>query len=68
VTAGQAARTGMPVSVFLGAWLALATVAGIGTLAGAWLQQRVPLWRVRLISGGLLALLSVVTLIELVRS
>ena len=66
VTAGQAARTGMPVSVFL-AWLALATVAGIGTLAGSWLQQRVPLWRVRLISGGLLALLAVLTVVELVR-
>jgi Ca2+/H+ antiporter, TMEM165/GDT1 family len=68
VTAGQAARTGLPVSVFLGAWLALATVAGIGTLAGSWLQKRVPLWRVRLVSGGLLALLAVVTVVELVRS
>ena len=68
VTAGQAARTGLPVSVFLGAWLALATVAGIGTLAGSWLQQRVPLWRVRLVSGGLLALLAVLTVVELVRT
>ncbi len=68
VTAGQAARTGLPVSVFLGAWLALATVAGIGALAGSWLQKRVPLWRVRLVSGGLLAVLAVVTVVELVRS
>jgi Ca2+/H+ antiporter, TMEM165/GDT1 family len=67
VTAGQAARTDAPLSVFLGAWFALMTVAGIGTLAGSWLQQRVPLWRIRLVSGGLLGLLAVVTLVELVR-
>ena len=68
ITAGQAARTGDPVSVFLGAWLALAAVAGIGAMAGSWLQQRVPLWWVWLVSGGLLAILAVLTLVELVRS
>jgi len=67
VTAGQAARTGLPVSVFLGATLALSAVAGIGTLAGGWLQHRVPLWRVRLLSGALLAVLAVVTVVEIVR-
>jgi putative Ca2+/H+ antiporter (TMEM165/GDT1 family) len=67
VTAGQAARTDSPLSVFLGAWLALITVAGIGVLVGSWLQQRVPLWRIRVVSGGLLALLAVVTVVELVR-
>jgi len=67
VTAGQAARTDSPLSVFLGAWLALTAVAGIGVLVGSWLQQRVPLWRIRLVSGGLLALLAVVTVVELVR-
>ena len=67
VTAGQAARTDAPLSVFLGAWLALITVAGIGVLVGSWLQQRVPLWRIRVISGALLALLAVVTVVELVR-
>ncbi len=67
VTAGQAARTDAPLSVFLGSWLALATVAGIGVLVGAWLQRRVPLWRIRIVSGGLLALLAVVTVVELVR-
>ncbi len=67
VTAGQAARTDAPLSVFLGSWLALATVAGLGVLVGAWLQRRVPLWRIRIVSGGLLALLAVVTVVELVR-
>jgi len=67
VTAGQAARTDSPLSVFLGSWLALIAVAGIGVLVGSWLQQRVPLWRIRVISGALLALLAVVTIVELVR-
>jgi putative Ca2+/H+ antiporter (TMEM165/GDT1 family) len=67
VTAGQAARTDSPLSVFLGSWLALCTVAGIGVLVGAWLQQRVPLWRIRVISGALLAVLAVITVVELVR-
>jgi putative Ca2+/H+ antiporter (TMEM165/GDT1 family) len=67
VTAGQAARTDSPLSVFLGSWLALIAVAGIGVLVGSWLQQRVPLWRIRVISGVLLALLAVVTVVELLR-
>lgn len=67
IAAGQAARTDSPLSVFLGSWIALTAVAGLGVLAGAWLQRRVPLWRVRLISGALLAVLAVVTAVELVR-
>jgi putative Ca2+/H+ antiporter (TMEM165/GDT1 family) len=67
VTAGQAARTDSPLSVFLGAWLALCAVAAIGVLVGAWLQRRVPLWRIGIISGVLLAILAVITLVELVR-
>jgi putative Ca2+/H+ antiporter (TMEM165/GDT1 family) len=68
VTAGQAARTGESLSVFLGAWLALVTVAGIGVLVGGWLQQRVSLWRIRLVSGSLLGVLAVLTLVELARA
>ncbi|MFN8167995.1 MAG: TMEM165/GDT1 family protein [Candidatus Nanopelagicales bacterium] len=67
VTAGQAARTGETLSVFLGSWAALTAVAGIGVLVGGWLQRRVPLWRIRLVSGGLLAVLAVITVVELVR-
>ncbi|MFM7598002.1 MAG: TMEM165/GDT1 family protein [Actinomycetota bacterium] len=36
-TAGMAARTGSPVSVFIGAWVALIVVAGIAVLVGGWL-------------------------------
>ena len=67
IAAGQAARTGSPLSVFLGSWLALCAVAGIGVLVGSWLQRRLPLWRIRLISAGLLAVLALVTVGELVR-
>jgi putative Ca2+/H+ antiporter (TMEM165/GDT1 family) len=67
IAAGQAARTDSPLSVFLGSWGALTMVAGLGVLAGSWLQKRVPLWRVRLISGALLAVLAVITVVELVR-
>ena len=67
VTAGQAARTDAPGSVFLGSWLALTSVAGIGVLVGSWLQRHVQLWRVRVVSGAVLAVLAVVTVVELVR-
>jgi len=67
IAAGQAARTDSPLSVFLGSWLALCAVAGIGVLVGSWLQRRLPLWRIRLISAGLLAVLALVTVGELVR-
>ena len=49
LTAGLAARTGEPFSVFLGAWLALIIVAGIAVLIGGWLQKRVAMWRIRLV-------------------
>ena len=68
IAAAQAGRTGAPLAVFLGASLALVTVAGIGVLVGSWLQHRVPLWRIRLVSGALLTILTVVTLVEIVRA
>lgn len=64
LTAGLAARTGEPVSVFLGAWLALIIVAGIAVLIGGWLQSRVALWRIRLVSAAVLAALAAWTLVE----
>lgn len=64
LTAGLAARTGEPLSVGLGAWIALATVAGLATFIGGYVQDRFPLWRIRLISGGILAILAIWTAIE----
>ncbi len=68
LTAGLAARTGEPVSVFLGSWSALLVVSGLAVLAGSWLRTRVPIWRIRLVSGGILTVLAVWTAIEFVRA
>ena len=68
LTAGLAARTGEPVSVFLGAWLALIIVAGIAVLIGGWLQKRVALWRIRLVSAAVLAALAAWTLVEFIQA
>jgi putative Ca2+/H+ antiporter (TMEM165/GDT1 family) len=67
LTAGLAARTGDPASVFLGSWGALAVVSGVAVLAGTWLRSRVAIWRIRLVSGAILAVLACWTAIELVR-
>ena len=66
LTAGLAARTGSPASVFLGAWAALIAVSGLAVLVGRWLRDRIPIWRIRLISGALLAALAVWTAVEFV--
>lgn len=68
LTAGLAARTGEPFSVFIGAWLALITVAGIAVLIGGWLQKRVALWRIRLVSAAVLAALAAWTLWEFIQA
>lgn len=61
LTAGLAARTSSPVSVFLGSWTALLVVSGVAVLIGRWLQTRVSMGRIRLVSGGLLTLLALWT-------
>ena len=68
LTAGLAARTGEPFSVFLGAWLALIIVAGIAVLIGGWLQKRVAMWRIRLVSAVVLAALAAWTLVEFIQA
>ena len=68
LTAGLAARTGEPFSVFLGAWVALILVAGIAVLIGGWLQKRVAMWRIRLVSAAVLAALAAWTLVEFIQA
>ncbi|MFZ9987581.1 MAG: TMEM165/GDT1 family protein [Candidatus Nanopelagicales bacterium] len=68
LTAGLAARTGDPWSVYLGAWFALITVAGVAVLIGGWLQGRVALWRIRLVSAVVLAGLAAWTLVEFIQA
>lgn len=66
LTAGLAARTGDPLSVGVGAWSALILVAGLAVLFGHWLRQRVPIWRIRLVSGAILAALAIWTVLDVV--
>lgn len=61
-TAALSARYDAPVEVWIGAWLALSLVAGVAALAGRWIVARVPFSVVRRVSGGLLAVLALVTL------
>lgn len=68
LTAGMAARTGAPLSVFIGAWAALAVIATVAVLLGGWLQQRVPLWRIRIVSGVVLLALATWTAVEFIRA
>ncbi len=67
LTAGLAARTDEPLSVLIGSWTALAVVSGLAVLAGSWLRSRVPIWRIRLVSGGILTALAVWTAVEFAR-
>lgn len=68
LTAGLAARTGEPLSVWLGAWLALVTVSGLGVLLGRALLRRLRLATVRRVGAGICAVLATVTALEVVRS
>lgn len=68
LTAGMAARTGSPVSVFLGSWAALLVVSGAAVLLGSWLRTRLPIWRIRLVSGVILTGLALWTAYEFVQA
>lgn len=51
LTASMVIKYGEPVSVFLGAWLALAAVSGLGAVLGRALLQKVRLSTIRRIGG-----------------
>ena len=67
LTAGLAARTGSPLSIFVGSWLAVSAVCGIAVMIGSWIKGRVSIWRIRLVSGALLVALAVWTAVEFVQ-
>jgi putative Ca2+/H+ antiporter (TMEM165/GDT1 family) len=67
-TANLAARYGDPVSVGVGALLALWSVAALALTVGRGLLQRVPTRLVRRLTGVVLAVLGAVTLVEAVRA
>lgn len=66
-TAALAARTGEPLSVALGAWLALVTVAAVGVLVGKRLGDRLPRRLMLRIAGSVFAVLAVIAAIEALR-
>jgi putative Ca2+/H+ antiporter (TMEM165/GDT1 family) len=68
LTAAQAARTGEPFSVLVGAWLALVLVAAAAVALGGWLSRKVDLHRVRFVSAGVLAVLALIATIEAIRA
>ena len=64
LTAGLAARTGEPASVFAGAWAALLLVSGLGALLGRALLARIRLSTVRRVGAAVCAVLAVVTALQ----
>ena len=64
LTAGLVVRHGQPLSVFFGAWLALASVAALAVMTGRTLLKRVPLDTVRRVAGVLFGILAVITATE----
>lgn len=64
LTANFAAKYADPVAVFVGAWSALATVAGLAVLGGRALLRVVPLDGVRRLAAALFAAMAVVTGLE----
>src|SRR4029450_1291847 len=67
-TANLAARYGDPFSVGLGALLALWSVSALALTVGRGLVARVPTRLVRRLTGTILAVLAVVTLVEAIRA
>ncbi|GAB2910879.1 TMEM165/GDT1 family protein [Rhodococcus aerolatus] len=65
--AALAARYGDPLSVGLGAWLALAAVATIAVLVGKKIAGRIPVHLIQRVAGVVFAVFAVIALVELVR-
>lgn len=64
-TASLAAKSGEPVATAIGAWLALAAVAGLAAAFGQELVRRVPLHKVNYVGAAIFAVLGLWTLVEL---
>lgn len=64
LTAGMVVRTRDPVSVFVGAWLGLLLVSGLGALLGRTLLRRIRLGTIQRVGGGVCLLLAVLTALQ----
>ena len=67
-TAGLAARTGEPLSVFIGAWAALLVVSGLAVFLGKKLADRLPLPLIRRVAAALFLVFAVIAVIETVHA
>jgi len=65
-TASLAAKSDSPISTGIGAWVALAAVAGIAATFGRQLVARVPIYKVNYIGAAVFSLLAGWTLFELI--
>lgn len=65
-TAGLAVRFNDPLSVAVGAILALSGVSGIGVLTGSWIQGHVPLRRIQQVAGTMFVAIGGSTLVAAV--
>lgn len=66
-TASLASRYDAPLSVFLGAWLALCAVSGLAVVAGRAVLRMVPLRAVRLVAAALFATVAFLSLVSAIR-
>jgi Ca2+/H+ antiporter, TMEM165/GDT1 family len=67
-TAGMAARTGEPLSVFVGAWAALLVVSGLAVFLGKKLADRLPIALIRRVAAVLFLAFAVFAVVETVRA
>lgn len=65
-TAGLAGRTGEPVAVAFGAWLALSSVAALAVVAGRWMEQRLPMHVVRRVAAGVFIVFGTIAILTAV--
>lgn len=67
LTISQVARTGEPVSVFIGAWAALLVISGLAVFAGRVLLRYLKLTVLHYIGASVCALFAALSLVELIR-
>jgi putative Ca2+/H+ antiporter (TMEM165/GDT1 family) len=67
-TAGMAARTGEPLSVFVGAWAALLVVSALAVFLGKKLADRLPIALIRRVAAVLFLAFAVFAVVETVRA
>jgi len=67
LTAGLAARSGDPVSVFAGSWLALIAVAGLAVMLGRTLLRFISLGLIRRIGAGVCVVLAAIAAVDAIR-